>query len=80
MSGYTVNVYDCAGEYHSVEVSDFAAALARYGEFSSKYTGKFVQVFNLDRCDYNADGLTEDERDAIETEDANRAAFKAVGR
>jgi hypothetical protein len=62
---YSVNVYDCAGEYRSTEVPDFTAALAIYVASRARYPGKVVLVSNLDRCDYDTDGLTEDEREAV---------------
>jgi hypothetical protein len=67
MTGYDVSVNDCAGEYLSRTVAEFSAALALYVAFRAKYPGKVVLVSNLDRCDYNTDGLTEDEQDAIDS-------------
>ena len=53
---YVVNVYDCAGQFRETKCAERA-----------RYRGKVVRVENLDRVDLGcADGLTEDERDALE--------------
>lgn len=62
---YCVTVYDCAGEYSSTSRTDFAHVLHVYAMMRRSYPDKVVQAFNIDRCDYDSDGLTEDERDAI---------------
>lgn len=63
---YSVNVYDQAGEFDSTNCATFEIALAMAQERQRQYPRKVVQVFNLDRCDYDTNGLTEDERDALD--------------
>jgi hypothetical protein len=63
---YSVGVYDCAGEFTTREVDTFEECLSVVAEFSRLYPDKVVCAANLDRCDYDTDGLTEDEREAIE--------------
>lgn len=66
MGKYSVGVYDCAGEYSTTSCTDFAHLLAVVALMRRLYPGKVVQAFNLDRCDYDTNGLTEDERDAVD--------------
>jgi hypothetical protein len=67
MTGYSVHVYGCAGEYSETACPDFLSALAAYQQQRAKYRGdKVVAVFNYDRCDERFDGLTEDEREALD--------------
>lgn len=63
---YAVNVYDCAGQYRETRCAGFPEALAVHREERAKFPGKVVLAFNLDRCDVNTDGLTEEEREALE--------------
>ena len=63
---YSVNVYDRAGEFERNECGSFELALAVVREKRRAYPEKVVKVFNLDRCDYDTDGLTEDEREAVD--------------
>lgn len=62
---YSVNVYDCAGQFSKTECSSFQGAYLAAVAAKALYPGKAVCVFNLDRCDYNTDGLTEDEAEAL---------------
>lgn len=66
MNAYVVSVFDCAGEFDTVGALDFAQCLRTVAEMSARYPGKVVHASNLDRCDYDADGLSDDERDAID--------------
>ena len=70
---YHVSVNDCAGLFCEQKVDGFEACVALVVEFTRKYPGKVVCPSNLDRCDYDTDGLTEDERDALD-----EATFAAV--
>ena len=63
---YSVNVYDQAGEFDSTKCATFDVALAMAQERQRQYPRKVVEVFNLDRCDYDTNGLTEEERDALD--------------
>lgn len=62
---YVVSVFDRAGEFDTAESSSFAQCLLDVAAMTNAYPGKVVMVSNLDRCDYDASGLTEDEIDAI---------------
>ena len=63
---YSVNVYDCAGEFDSTKCATFEIALAMAQERQRQYPRKHVEVFNIDRCDYDTNGLTEGEREALD--------------
>ena len=66
MKHYKVVVADVAGEFDWFELGEFDEVPALVARLRAKYPDKIVQAFNLDRCDYDTNGLTEDERDAID--------------
>lgn len=63
---FSVNVYDCCGLFDWENLDSFDLVPATVARLRAKYPGKIVQAFNNDRCDYDTNGLTEDERDAID--------------
>ncbi len=64
---YEVAVYDCAGEFRRVECgSNWARCLEVAADMTAKYPRKFVQVVNQDAVDLDFDGLTDDEREAVD--------------
>ena len=63
---YSVDLFDRAGQFSSSIASTFAACLVLVRELSVKHPDKALVVTNLDRNDYDHDGLTDDERDAID--------------
>jgi hypothetical protein len=70
MKRYGVLVADCCGEFSRTDCKDFAHLLEVYREKRAKYPGKgyAVMAFNEDTADIDCpDGLTEDEREMIET-------------
>lgn len=66
MSRYNVNVYDRAGEYERNECGSFDLAVSVYSDKRRAYPDKVVTVSNYDRCDVDFDGLTAEEREAID--------------
>lgn len=63
---YSVHFYDRAGEFDFDDAEDFAGCLLLVAAFARKYPDKVVRVSNLDRCDYDTNGLTDGEREAID--------------
>ena len=63
---YAVGVYDCAGEFAVETLATFDETVTLAARWRREYPGKVVCVSNLDRCDYDTNGLTEDERDALD--------------
>jgi len=65
---YQVYVADCAGVRIEKNFQSFGDALAfyRWIETEAHRRRDCIGMFNLDRCDYNTDGLTEDERYEVE--------------
>lgn len=63
---YLVGVYDRAGEYCTTSCTDFAHLLSVVALMRRTYTDKVVRAFNMNRADYDSDGLTADERDAVD--------------
>lgn len=61
---FAVSLYDCAGEFGRSPVATFEECLVLVAELSRKYPGKAV-VVTSDDCDYDWDGLTVEQRDAI---------------
>ena len=65
MSGYYVDVYDCAGRLSQTTCTSFAHCVDVAGMLASLYPRKAVRAFNGAQMDERFDGLTEGERDAI---------------
>lgn len=63
---YQVGVYDRSGLYLEDQFAHFAAALARLVSLRKSYPHKFVQMVRLDSANVDCDGLTEEERDAVD--------------
>lgn len=63
---YAVGVYDRAGEFERIECDGFGDVLRTVAAKRAAYPGKVVEAFNLDRCDYDTNGLTEDQREALD--------------
>ena len=66
MDRYAVTVYDRAGEYVTKDCADFAACLRTVASLRRSFPHKVVRAANLDRCDYDTDGLIEEEREAVD--------------
>lgn len=67
MDRYVVKVFDQAGEYCEAVCLDFAHLLKVVAYSRVRYPGKVVQACNLDNVDLGwADGLTDDEREAVD--------------
>ena len=62
---YQVLVADRGGVFREHEYGDFAEALAAASRFHGEYPAKAVRVSNLDRCDVDSDGLTDEEHVAV---------------
>jgi hypothetical protein len=61
---YAMKLFDCAGEFSSTPAEDIYHAIELALDAPK---GKLVRVVNLDNVDLGcSDGLTEDERDAVE--------------
>jgi len=59
-----MKLFDCAGEFSSTPAEDIYRAIELALDAPK---GKLVRVVNLDNVDLGcSDGLTEDERDAVE--------------
>ena len=65
MTGYGIECWDKYGQLADRSAPDFAGALSAVSALRAKYPRAAVVVFNLDRCDYDTNGLTEDEEEAI---------------
>lgn len=61
---YKVSLFDCAGEFCSFDCATFPEAV-RCAIRLDAWPGKVLQVSNLDRCDIDTLGLTEDEEEAL---------------
>lgn len=65
-SHYSVVVYDEAGEFDRFTCETFVCCLSMFADARRAYPRKVVAAFNLDRNDYDTDGLTDAERDALD--------------
>lgn len=63
---YSIHLYDRAGEYLSETVATFHEAIKVVEKFTRQYPTKVLAGFNDDQVDAGFDGLTDDERDAID--------------
>lgn len=63
---YSIHLYDRAGEYTYETVATFHEAIKVVEKFTRQYPTKVVGAFNDDQVDAGFDGLTDDERDAID--------------
>ena len=63
---YGIECWDSYGQLADRRATDFPAALANVKELRTKYPKASVVVVNLDRCDYDTNGLTEDEQEACD--------------
>ena len=64
--GYRVSVYDCAGRYNETSCTDFAHLLSVVALMRRAYPDQVVVAINTERCDGDSDGLTDDEREAVD--------------
>ena len=62
---YLVEACDIAGPFASRCADTFAECIELVREFAGRYPDKVIQVHSPDRCDYDHDGLTDDEREAV---------------
>ena len=62
---YQVLVADRGGPLREREVEGFADALELAKRWHAELPKKAVRVSNLDRCDVDSDGLTDEELDAV---------------
>lgn len=67
MKPYLVGVYDCCGLYTETACTDFPEALRQRAAYRERFKGqnKVVEIANTERCDYNSDGLTEEEKEEL---------------
>ena len=63
---YEVALFDCAGRYREWYCADFDAALNVARGAQTKWPDKHVCVFNNEKCDYDTNGLTEEEQEALD--------------
>lgn len=66
MDRYVVKVFDRAGEFDEIECASLYDLLVAVKDARVRYPHKVVSAFNIDRCDCDTDGLTEDEREAVD--------------
>lgn len=65
---YKVGLYDCCGERYAITCIGFSAArwvAQRMREEYAAHLSTVLRVYNLDRCEGDSDGLTDEEREAI---------------
>ena len=62
---YLLTVADRAGVFQERNFATFGEVLAATQEARAKWPRKLVMVCNVDQCDVDSDGLTDDEREAV---------------
>jgi hypothetical protein len=62
---YSVSAYDRCGEVATFPAEDFSRCVKFARVLAKNYPRCAIRAFNNDRCDYDTNGLTEDERDAV---------------
>lgn len=66
MPRYVVCVFDRCGCLSETIATDFAHAVSIAGVLTKQHPREVVRAFNNDQCDLDFDGLTDEERDAID--------------
>jgi hypothetical protein len=65
---YIMTVADCAGEWLNAQFPSFDAMVAtyRFAMNSGRFNDKVFVFGNLDQCDFDDNGLTDDEKEVLE--------------
>lgn len=66
MARYSITLADPAGVFATYDTNDFPGCIRMVVALARQYPDKVLTVCNLDRCDLGTNGLTEDERDALD--------------